>query len=622
MSGRKSQKSFLSGRLLELAQKHWRLALKLRDWLQLHEESTHLMMAGLIGVAGGIINLVFTRTLRTLNGLFLGPGQDEIDFVRGLEWKWGLVIPVAGGLVAGLVLWWRDRFRNRRTLTNNLLEAVGTGDGRLSFRYAVQSSLASLVSLLSGASLGREGAITQLGAAFASSMGQRQAWPPYRLRLMVASGAAAGMAAAYNAPISGAVFAAQIVLGNFSMALLAPVLVSAVMASVISRSFLRVGPLFEVPEFEFSEMAQLPWFVVLGFVTGILGAGFLAYLQLTRQTFEKIAGPPSVRLAIGGLAVGAITLWFPEVIGNGYTITNELFSLGEAETIFLLGILCAKFLATGLSVGSGAVGGVFTPTLMLGATAGIIFSKLLHNMSLADSTHFAAFALAGMCGILAATTHSALLAIIMIFELSLNYSIMPALMVTCAVSTLVARRFFPYSVYAASTDLVGLEEKRESPRMGTAGEETVGDWVSHPVNVIRDNTRFKTIIKMFLSTPVEYLTVIDEDNQLVGEVRLQDLKEWLGGGSELEAVIAMDVMRVSTRFLTPEMRLSEALPILMTHPGNDVPVVNNATQKKLIGTLSRTDVLNLFSDWLSKQPRPETRLSRASKSRTGGSKGV
>lgn len=597
-------------------QRHWRQALKIRDWLRLHEESSHLLTAGLIGITGGFINLIFNLILRLVTSLFVERGQNEVDFTRGLSWQLALLIPCLGGVIAGLLLWWRDRFRSRNAITNNLLEAVATGNGKLSMRFALQSSVSSMVSILSGASLGREGAITQMGAACASAIGQRFSWPPYRLRLMVASGAAAGMAAAYNAPISGSVFAAQIVLGNFSMALLAPILVSAVMASVISRSFLRVGPLFEVPQFEFTDMMQLPYFIVLGISTGAIGAAFLAYMQVSRRIFERIPGPVMIRLALGGAMVGAITIVFPEVIGNGYTVTNQLFQWDEVALHVGIGLLAAKFLATGLSVGSGAVGGVFTPTLLLGASTGVILSRVLHSMSLADTTPFAAFALAGMCGILAATTHSALLAIIMIFELSLNYSIMPALMVTSAVSTLVSRRFYADSVYTSAMDMVGLEARRESPSIGAAAEETVGDWMSHPLHAIPQNTRFDSIVKMFLKSPVEYLTVVDEDDVLVGEVRLQDLKEWLGGGPELDAVIAMDIMRPGPKFLTPELRLSEALPVLLTTPINDYPVVNNSRHRKLIGTLSRSEVLGLFSEAISREASPETRLQRLGKKRS------
>lgn len=613
--GRERDRSVLIDRVKAFSRDHWRAALKVQEWLKAHEESTHLLLACTIGIAGGVINLLFTGAIDLISGIYIEDGQTQIDFARSIGWKLALIIPVSGGLLAGLILFWRNREKKRGELTNNLLEAVATGNGKLSFRYALKSSLSSLSSIMSGASLGREGAITQMGAAFASALGQKFNWPPYRLRLMVASGAAAGMAAAYNAPISGSVFAAQIVLGNFSMRLLAPILFSAVMASVISRSFLRVGPMFEVPVFEFNDMTQLPYFVLLGLTTGLAGALFLAFMQTCRKGFDKTGLPIYIRVPLGGLLVGLIAIYFPEVIGNGYTVTNELFRWGEISLVLAAGLFAAKFLATGISVASGAVGGVFTPTLLMGASVGIFFSRVFHGISLADPTHVAAFALAGMCGILAATTHSALLAIIMVFELSLNYSIMPALMVTTAVSTLVSRRFYPQSVYTNDLDMVGLEEKRESTDIGASGEQSIGDWISHPKHVIRQNSRFEEIVDVFLGHPIEHLTVVDRDGILVGEVQLEDLKGWLNEGTGLEAVIAMDIMRPSPQFLTAEMRLSQALPLLLTIPNRYVPVVNNRFEKKLIGTLSRTEVLSHFSDMISNQSQPGINLFRNSSSK-------
>lgn len=561
-------------------------------------------MACTIGILGGVINLAFNRAMDWIGGLYTADGENQVDFVMSLQWKWAIAIPTIGGIIAGLILFWRNLARKSKYLTNNLLEAVAAGNGKLSLSYAIKSSLASLVSLLSGSSLGREGAITQLGAASASAIGQKLNWAPYRLRLMVASGAAAGMAAAYNAPISGSVFAAQIVLGNFSMRLLAPILFSAVMASMISRSFLQVGPLFEVPDFEFTDMTQLPYFILLGVVTGLAGAFFLIYLQTCRNLFDRTRLPIYVRVALGGMIVGVISIKFPEVVGNGYVVTNDLFKWGEISLLIAIGLFAAKFLATGISVASGAVGGVFTPTLLMGASLGILFSRIFHQVNLADPTHVAAFALAGMCGVLAATTHSALLAIIMVFELSLNYSIMPALMVTSAVSTLVSRRFYSDSVYTTGLDMVGLEEKRESADVGASKEQSIGDWMSDPIYVIPQNARFQEIVETFLQNPIEHLTVADKEDVIVGEVRLEDLKAWLKQGSDLEVVIAMDIMRPDPEFLTADARLSQALPLLLRTSNRYIPVVNNAFKRKIIGTLARGELLNHFSETISRQSQP------------------
>src|SRR5580658_1996907 len=225
------------------------------------------------------------------------------------------------GLLGG-VLHWGLRLIGQQGSTN-LLEVVVAGDGRLPFRSGIVRAISSLVSIGTGASIGREGGITQLSATAASKWGQLAKWPPYRLRLLVACGAAAGIAGAYNAPITGAVFAAHIVLGNFSMNLFAPLLCASVVSSMLSRSFFSNHPWYQVPNFDFTSIVQLPWFVILGFFAGALGAGFLKLLQVSKDLFQRLP-LLYVRMAVGGLMVGAITLRYPEVWGNGHEVTTQI----------------------------------------------------------------------------------------------------------------------------------------------------------------------------------------------------------------------------------------------------------------------------------------------------------
>ena len=234
-----------------------------------------------------------------------------------------MVAPTLGGLVAGLILYWGLRLAGPMR-SSNLLEVVVAGDGRLPFRSGLVKFASSLVTIGSGGSIGREGGIVQLAATLASKWGQLAKWHPYRLRLLVGCGAASGIAAAYNAPISGAVFAALIVLGNFSMSLFAPLVFASVIATMVSRSFFGIQPWYTVPPFEFTKLTQLPWFVCLGILSGLLGAAFLRLLDHAERWFQKITAPNYIRLAIGGLVVGLIAVQYPGVWGNGYVITNRI----------------------------------------------------------------------------------------------------------------------------------------------------------------------------------------------------------------------------------------------------------------------------------------------------------
>ena len=575
---------------------NWQKALQIRERMPLNEEAFHLLMACGVGVIGGVVNLFFYLSVERVQVFLVGhAGHNIVEVAELMNWHSRLLTPALGGLAAGLILFWGLRFAGKRR-SANILEVVVAGDGRLPFRQGVIQTISSMVSIGTGASIGREGGITQLSSTIASKVGQLANWQPYRLRLLVACGASAGISAAYNAPITGAVFAAHIVLGNFSMNLFAPLLCSSVVATMVSRSFFGVKPWYQVPVFEFTNLWQLPWFLALGLLAGVLGALFLILLKRSEDLFKQVK-LPYVRMALGGLAVGGLAIAYPEVWGNGYVVANRM--LQEPWKLqFLAGIFLAKLFATACSVGSGTVGGVFTPTLFMGAGLGSIFGMLLESGGIAPAhLPIGIFALVGMGAVLSATTRSPLLAIIMIFEISLNYSLMPALMLACAVSTLVSRGLHPHSIYEEPLRLRSLEV--ESYRLGTATEKTIGDMMRKPVDPIRENTTVPEIAERFLGSANNFLPVVDAEQRFVGLVALQDLKEHLNAGHEMSAVIAMDVMRAVPPCLLPRQKLLEALPILLASELQNVPVINTKEGMKLVGSVRRAEALGLLSEAIS-----------------------
>ncbi|MBN2505431.1 MAG: ClcB-like voltage-gated chloride channel protein [Verrucomicrobia bacterium] len=587
---------------------HWRRLLVLRDKLRLSEETLHICSAGVVGVVGGMANYVFNLLNELFRWLVLGSTADMVRIARDLEHLpvHKLLVPALGGLAAGAVLYWGLRLIGTPGRTN-LLEVVVAGDGRLPLRGTLVGTTAAMVSINTGASIGREGAVIQLCATLASKLGQLMRWPPYRLRLLIACGAASGIAACYNAPIAGAVFAAQIVLGNFSMSLFAPLVFASVIAAVVSRSFFGIEPWYVVPEFEVTRLAQLPWFVVLGLLAGVCGAVFLKSLRLSEQLFLRIRLPLYGRLALAGLAVGLISLPFPEIWGNGYTATNELLGHGTShasEIWMVLGLLVAKLVATSITVGAGTVGGVFTPTMFLGAATGCLLGQTLHAFGI-PTPPTGAFVLVGMAGMLAATTHSPLLAMIIVFELSLNYSLMPPLMLACVLATLVARGLHTESVYTEPLRRKGLQLERESARLGAASEKTIGDLMREPVPPVRDDTPFRQVTERFLRSSYNHLPVVDRSQRLLGSVALHDLKEFLTAGYELDTVIASDVMRPPPPRLTPDQKLADVLPLLLASELRNVPVVNNLIENQLVGAIARAEALSLLSEAIAARSAPK-----------------
>lgn len=710
----------------DLMRKHWQRALRIREKIRFSEEAFHLVLAGGVGILGGLVNLFFYYATESVKQMFLRSPGDPVEvaeIMRDSGEYWQLVaVPTLGGLCAGLVLFWGLRLVGPQG-SSNLLEVVVAGDGRLPARSGIVKFISSLITIGSGGSIGREGGITQLSATFASKWGQFAKWPPYRLRLLVGCGAASGISAAYNAPISGAVFAALIVLGNFSMSTFAPLVFSSVVATMVSRSFFGIRPWYTVQAVEFTRLTQLPWFLCLGLATGAVGAGFLKLLNKAELLFKRLRAAIYIRLALGGMVVGVIALQFPGVWGNGYVITNrilhgeigpisfsaadfvdpetlantlnrpgdadllsrylaaqlspetrELIStpdsgrtsrlrqaladdfnrvirggalfetqrfagiqlqqstidllaskpqggdlvrlnrvlLAEAypssislehgfspETyglLFLVGLFLAKLIATLATVGSGAVGGVFTPTLFLGAGFGAAFALLLQKIGVGEGLLIAPFAAVGMGSMLAATTRSPLLAMIMVFEISLNYSLMPPLMLACVVSVLMSRRLHPESIYTEPLREKGVSVPQETTTSEAATDRTVGDLMRAPVPPMRETATLGEIADRFLTSANNFLPVVDAKMRLVGIVALQDLKEYLGAGEELRAVIAYDIMRPPPPCVTPNQKLLDALPIVLASEQRNVPVVNTLKENRLVGALARAEVLGIFSE--------------------------
>ena len=604
--------------------------MKLINRIMANEEAFHLVLAAIIGVIGGLVNLVFLKLVALIQWIVFQKSGDSAVLAQDLGAFLRILVPTLGGILAGMVLLLKSHLSGIQKPTN-VLEVVAVGDGRIGMRSTLVSAWSSLLSIGTGASIGREGAITHLTASFASKWGQFHQWQPYRLRLMVACGAAAGLAAAYNAPIAGALFAALVLVGNFSMNLFAPLVMASVMATMVSRFWFGIEPWYELPESidygQAARLSQMGWFLVLGIISGAGGAFFLKSIQNAQSATRKYAWPSWAKLGLAGLAVGLIALVFPGVWGNGYEITNKILHADSSETGFteliqgsvlsdlqawqiplvvLAGLLVAKFVATVCTVGAGTVGGVFTPTLFLGAGLGAAFGQALGLFDFADKTPTVAFALVGMGSVLAATTRSPLLAMILIFEISLKYELMPPLMIGWVVATLVSQKLHKASVYSAPLHRRGLLVDQESRRMGSATDRCIGDVMVGPTSPIKETSALPEISEIFLRSPRNYLPVLSVDKRLVGVISLQDLKAHLNAGDELRAVIALDLMRPPETFMTPNRRLMEALPEIMGSEMEMIPVVNSNREMRLVGSVSRSETLGLMSEVIARSGEENT----------------
>lgn len=541
-----------------------------------------LLWAGIVGFCGAICSIGFRLATGAVHKLLTGsPAPHLSESFAHLPLWMRLIVPGMGGLIAGAILQFGMRWHGQLT-TTDYMEAVVLGDGKISTRRSLVKCLSALFSIASGGSIGREGPLVQLSSLVASIAGRLQKWSPPRLRLLVGCGAAAGIASAYNAPIAGAVFVAEIVLGSVAMEIFGPLVFSSVIATLTVRGFLGGNPLFEIPPFQLNGNWEIIPYLLLGLFAGLLAPWFIRLLRASERLAGQIVAPVSVKMCGGGLIVGLIAVFHPEVCGNGYSAVNAILK-GEWVWQTLAVILILKVLATSATFGSGAVGGVFTPTLFVGASFGFLFGDVTQHF--AGHLNPSAFALVGMGAFLAAATHAPIMAIIMIFELTLDYQIILPLMLACVVGYYTSVSIEKRSIYADPLQRKGAGDYRQQ-----LAELHVRDLMKPNPLAIQPTARFAEIGEKFIASPVNYIYVTD-NGRFVGAVSLHDIKRYLNSPHLAELVIAEDIVRDRFPTVRPEASLAEAMERFAHHDGERLPVVGNSGDNRLLGTISKTDVI-------------------------------
>jgi len=407
--------------------------------------------AGVIGFSGSLLVLLFRESFLDLRSVFVSQAAGMVAMAKDLPWWGRLTLPVAGGVCAGALLDYALK-RTPQSGSRDYLEAITIGDGRLGIRETLVQSAASLCSISSGASIGREGPMVQLAAMAGSALGRVFRLSPENLRLLVACGATAGLAAAYNAPIAGLVFVVEIAFGKLSKQTLTPMIVAAVTAVAVARHYFGISPVYRIPEFSLSADWNIVTYIGLGVFCGFTAPVFRYALDVSRQGFRRIKYSRIVTMALGGLGVGLISVWLPDVWGNGYSVVNSLLSANWTWGALFL-ILVFKIIATSLSYGSGAVGGVFTPSLFVGAALGALYGHAVSHSAVVSNAIFLSYVLVGMGAFLSSMTYAPLMSILMIYELTQSYQIVLPLMLACVMSHFIAQKIRKDSIY----------DRKESP---------------------------------------------------------------------------------------------------------------------------------------------------------------
>jgi chloride channel protein, CIC family len=577
----------------ELARLPLSLLTRLRLILFGHEDLAGLVFwAALVGICGALCSVLFRELARLLEMLFTGQPGGLVHAAAQLSWWHRMLVPMFGGLFAGLVLHLAGRAQTIPRAVD-YMEAILVGDGRISLRRTLLNSASSLLSIASGGSIGREGPMVQLAAMAGSRLGIVGKAPVPRLRLMVACGGAAGIAAAYNAPISGALFVSEIVLGSMAMESFGPLVVASVTSSATIHQILGYGPVFDVPHVQFVSNWELIFYVILGVLLGHLAPPFLALLDYAKSRFVKLGLRPYLQLGLGGLIVGVISILAPEVWGNGYSVVGNILR-GELAGLMLLVVFAAKVAATSATVGSGAVGGVFTPTLFIGCAVGALFGGVLHHFLPAYTSVPAAYALIGMGGFLAATTHAPLTSILMLFEMTADYQIVLPLMLACVTAHYSAKVYRRgESIYHASL------ARAAAVGGGDWRVRTVESLVKPATATVRPSLTLHELFAELPSRPLDRVYVTNSGGELVAWLDPRQILEQVQARRLDTNVTVESVASPVTFALEPDMPLGAALDGFMRENANVLPVTLGQWRNTLIGEVSRQDVMLAVADRLT-----------------------
>ncbi len=556
------------------------------------ETTIMVIMAILVGIIGGFGAILFRWLVSFFQQFAIGAGEDTVELLAQLPWWKKVILPVIGGLVVGPLV----HFGAREAKGHGVPEVLGAivfKKGVIRPIVAAVKITASAITIAFGGSVGREGPIVQIGAAMGSTLGQWLRFSPQRLRTLIGCGAAAGIAATFNAPIAGAFFALEILLRDFAVRTFSPIIVASVTATAVSREFLGDTPAFPVPGFDMRGYLELPFFLVLGLLVGVVAVGYVRTLYFAEQKFEQLPMPAWLKPGVGGILLGGLLVFFPQVYGVGYDSMVEVLQGNMVWQLMALLVL-VKLVAVCLTLGSGFSGGIFAPALFLGGMLGGAFGAVMHLLFPASTGAVGAFAMVGMSAMVGAATGGPLTAILILFEMTGEYHVILPLMLASIGAALVYRNIMDHSIFTLKFALSGqtLEFGRESALLRDFHVEDV--MVINP-ETIPTNDRFDHVLKLFLANSEEHYYVVDDQGRLAGRISIHDVKDLLHQDQLGSLCLAADVMTEVPEFVYRQDNLEDCLVKLGRHDSTDLPVLYNPDNPVLVGIITRRAVFEVYN---------------------------
>ena len=565
--------------------------------LHVGDNAFHLLLATIIGCLAGLGSVGFILLIRFFEKLFFS----GIFRAMGSHPYLVFLLPLLGGLLIGPLI---QRFpaEAKGDGVPSAMETVALHGGIIRPRTVGLRTLTAAVTIGSGGSVGREAPIAQIGAAIGSAVGQFLKVSASRMRLFVACGAAGGIAAVFNAPIGGVFFSLEVLLGDFSAATFAPIVIASVISTTVARMLLGNVLIFQVPPYIFLGFPDLLLSAVLGAICGLAATFFMRGLESAEKQFSSSRIPLWARAAVGGGITGCIAIFFPQVLGTDATTLDAAFA-GRFPWFLLLLIGYLKIVATSFSLGSGGSGGVLGPSVFIGGILGCCVGTVANGWSQGQFGFVDGYALIGMAAFLAPVIGGPITSILILFEMAGNYTIILPLLVAVVNAMLVAHQFSRHSLYTHKLHQKGIDlvAGREESILK---QVRVRDVMRDTFHSVPPSESLGSLATFFFTSKIDYLYLTGERGDLTGVVSLTDLRPHLKDESLWPLVCARDVATPDPVAVMPSESLLDALNKFAYRNVAQLPVVSDPHTRKLIGVVRRSDLLNGYQKTVLQKHEP------------------
>lgn len=517
-----------------------------------------------------------------------------------------LFVPIIGGIAVGLITYYLIKVERHHGVTS-IMEAVALAGGRLRYRRMPAKALASALSIGAGASVGPEDPSVQIGASFGSMFGQWLRLSDERVRMLVAAGAAAGVAAASNAPIAGVFFAMEIILGEIGGRAFSVVVMAAVISAVFTQAVSGAQPAFHVPPYTFNSAWELPLYLGLGLIAGPLAALYVRVLYAAKDFFHNLDVPRWLRPAIAGAMVGVVGIWLPQLFGTGYPTIEGLFGGPVLPVLLLIALLVAKLVLTPASIAGGFLGGVFAPSLFLGAVLGMAYGEIAQYLFPGLGIVPGAFAMVGMAAMLAGAVHAPLTAILLLFEMTNDYRIILPLMFAVVISMVVSQWIERDSVYTLGLKRAGirLDKGRDLEVLDAI---TVAEIMQPDPPVLHPEDGLDYASNHLAELRRQGMPVVDAGGELIGMITLQDIDRADAEGMGDRTVGEVCTREVLTAF--PDETIGAAMRRMGARDIGRLPVVDRENPTRVVGILRRSDLVRAYNIALGRRAAQRHRLQQ------------